>query len=133
MTGIGPPATCPSGACAAGNLLIGIVRPDGTVGALSPPLEIDDDFVRDATVPSLRPPESRFRFAGTCVQSACRHWDQDRCGLGDTVAASAPLDAHRLQRCAVRPQCQWFRQSGPAACRVCPKIVRGGHSATGAS
>jgi hypothetical protein len=106
-----------------GNLLIGIVRPDGTVASLRHPLEVDERFVERATAGGQRPPEARFRFAGACVTSACRHWTGERCGVGDAVSRAAVNEQSVLAPCAIRPMCRWWHQGGPAACSVCPHIV----------
>lgn len=117
-------ATCPSSSCSPGNLLLGIVRPDGKIAALYPPIAVDQHFVEKASGPGLRPPESRFRFAGPCVTSACRHWLNNRCSLGDAAArAGTRVPADRVPPCTVRTSCRWWSQSGVAACRICPTIV----------
>ncbi|MFD5463087.1 hypothetical protein ACFWIQ_09720 [Kitasatospora sp. NPDC127059] len=121
-------ATCPSSSCAPGHLLLGIVRPDGSVAALHPPLPVSTEFAERAAAPGLRPPEARFRFAGPCVGSACRQWAEDRCSLGDTVselgrAERAAGGEFAPPPCAVRPTCRWWAQGGADACRVCPRIV----------
>jgi hypothetical protein len=119
------PATCPSSSCSPGNLLLGIVRPNGTVAALRPPIQVDATFVAKASNNDHRPPESRFRFAGPCVMSACRHWSSDRCGLGDAVAGAARTVGEDFvpPPCAIRSSCRWWRQNGSSACQVCPLIV----------
>ncbi|MFE2151524.1 hypothetical protein ACFXAO_16010 [Streptomyces lavendulae] len=111
-----------------GHLLLGIVRPDGTVAALRPPLLVSTEFAERAAAPGLRPPEARFRFAGPCVESACTQWAAGRCSLGDVVAGlgrseRAGGDALTPPPCAVRPTCRWWAQGGADACRVCPRIV----------
>ncbi|MFI9366132.1 hypothetical protein ACIG5E_34535 [Kitasatospora sp. NPDC053057] len=124
----GSGTTCPSSLCAPGHLLLGIVRPDGTVAALRRPLTVDADFVARASAPGRRPPEARFRFAGPCVGPACGQWAEERCSLGDAVAHAAHeagVDASGtpLPPCAVRPTCRWWQQGGPAACHVCDHLV----------
>ena len=118
--------TCPSSSCEPGNLLLGIVGPDGRLAQLQPPIRVDEDFVQRASGPGLRAPEARFRFAGPCVRSGCNHWSEGRCGLGDAAAKAATRlpEPERLPRCSIRKSCQWFAQAGAAACRVCPTIVR---------
>ncbi|MFE7409874.1 hypothetical protein [Streptomyces laurentii] len=136
--GTGSGATCPSSSCTAGHLLLGIVRPDGTVAALHPPLPVSTAFADRAAAPGLRPPEARFRFAGPCVESACRQWAEGRCTLGDEVAdrgraeraERAGADASAPPPCAIRPTCRWWAQGGADACRICPGVV---HTTTVAS
>jgi len=131
MTAAEPPArTCPSSSCEPGNLLLGIVRPDGTLAGVRPPLELDATFVARAHA-GERPPEARMRFAGPCVTSRCRHWSGERCGVADLVADAAP-DGHRadLPPCPIRATCRWWSQRGAAACRICPAVVHTWSSTT---
>ncbi|WP_432840898.1 hypothetical protein [Dactylosporangium sp. CA-092794] len=118
-----PARTCPSSMCAPGNLLIGVVRPDGTLAPVRPPLELDAVFVDRATA-GERPAEARMRFAGPCVTSQCRHWRDQRCGVADLAAdaAAAGVPAE-LPACPIRATCRWWAQRGAAACRVCQTIV----------
>lgn len=126
-----PPArTCPSSSCTPGNLLLGIVRPDGTLAQVRPPLELDETFVERARA-GERAPETRMRFAGPCVTSQCRQWTGDRCGVADLVAdtaaglptaVAAGLPAG-LPPCAIRATCRWWAQRGADACRICPAVV----------
>jgi hypothetical protein len=121
---------CPSARCEPGATLLGIVNADGTVGFVTPPLQIDEEFVQRAK--QGRDPEKRFRFAGTCVESGCKQWTGARCGVidrvlgagvtGPSAVASAGTRAS-LPQCAIRSTCRWFAQSGAAACGVCPLVV----------
>jgi hypothetical protein len=135
-----PAHTCPSSTCTGGNLLIGIVRPDGTVAPIRPALEIDEAFVARARA-GQRAPEARMRFAGGCAESACGHWRDARCGLVELLTdagapagqgsadagagAGADADADAPPPCPIRATCRWWAQRGVAACRICPTIVRG--------
>ena len=87
---------CPSYRCEAGALLLGVVRADGTIAMLSGRNEVGERFVEIAN--AGRSPESRFRFAGACVEAGCQHWSGQRCGVIDrvlvkleTVVAPKPL------------------------------------------
>jgi len=122
--------SCPSARCEPGATLLGIVNADGTIGYITPPLQIDDEFVQRARLG--RDPETRFRFAGSCVEGGCRQWTGSRCGVIDRVldaaAALPPASVDvgmrtSLPRCAIRSTCRWFAQSGADACRVCPPIA----------
>jgi hypothetical protein len=123
VTGDPEPALCPSSSCSPGHLLLGILRPDGTVAGVRPPLPVDAAFVRRASAEGLRAPETRFRFAGPCVTSACQHWTGSRCRVGDAAAAAGRADAV-LPPCPIRRACRWWLDSGPAACQTCSSIVR---------
>jgi len=114
---------CPSYRCVAGAQLIGIVQTNGKVSFLGTPLGVDREFRRQAEVG--RPPEVRMRFAGTCAQGGCAQWTGASCGIADRIPASENASTAELPTCGIRPRCRWFQQRGPAACAVCPYIVRG--------
>lgn len=124
MTAVGArPSTCPSSTCTPGNLLIGIVRHDGTVVPLRTPLSVDERFAERASA-EKRPPETRFRFAGPCVESGCENWSGGRCGVADVAVAEIPASDHTaLRPCAIRATCRWWTQHGPAACRRCAYVI----------
>jgi hypothetical protein len=117
---------CPSGRCAVGSQLIGIVGPDGRLGYVDPPLEIDATFIEVSS--RGRAPESRFRFAEPCLGHHCEHWTHDQCGLIGRLSAGANelalTESSKLPRCGIRRSCRWFRQRGPEACEACPHVVR---------
>jgi hypothetical protein len=117
------PVLCPSSRCEKGHIFLGLVQGDGTVGFLSDRMTLSDDFVEVAR--QGRRPELRFRFASTCVQSACRQWKDCRCGVIDEILASVPagLRTERPPQCSIRPQCRWFQQEGEEACAVCPLVI----------
>jgi hypothetical protein len=64
-----------------------------------------------------------FRFAATCQEHACRHFDGARCGLVRKVVARLPAVTGALPRCGIRQDCRWWREEGAAACRRCPQVV----------
>lgn len=119
------PILCPSARCEEDAYLIGIVGADGAVGYVSPLLQIDASFVREAH--AGRGPERRFRFAQACAEGGCSNWDGARCQVIDR-AMSTKLTLNLtedagLPACGIRRSCRWFRQSGAEACRTCPLIV----------
>jgi len=122
------PATCPSGRCRTGAVLVGIVGPDGRVGYVNPAMPIDDEFVARAR--TGRTPESRFRFGEPCAEGRCAQWAGDHCGLIEEFLASPKAEAATsgsrtpLPRCSIRASCRWFRERGPDACAICPLVVR---------
>jgi hypothetical protein len=117
-------ALCPSGRCREGAALIGVLGPDGSVGPVTPALAVSAAFVAAAQTAAASP-ESRFRFAEPCAEAACGHWTEERCGLIDAVLdASTSAPELPLPRCAIRRDCRWFDQRGPAACRRCTALVR---------
>ncbi|MFT3720818.1 nitrogen fixation protein [Pseudorhodoferax sp.] len=70
-------------------------------------------------------PAEVFRMASPCVGSACGHFDAGGhvCRLARKTAALAPIVVERLPRCAIRPQCVWWKQEGVSACRRCPQVA----------
>jgi hypothetical protein len=120
-------ATCPSGRCREGALLVGIVGTDGRLGYITPAMPIDADFVARARLG--RTPESRFRFGEPCVRDRCAQWAVDRCGLITELLATpkgiaATSVKHRpLPACGIRNSCRWFRDRGADACAICPLVV----------
>jgi hypothetical protein len=113
---------CPSSTLESATHLLGVVGPDGRVHYVSPSLPLDDDFRFKAGRTDHA--ESRFRFAGQCVEEGCKQWTGTRCGVIDTLLGQVDgeLDTD-LRHCEVRRGCRWFAQSGPAACHVCPLVV----------
>lgn len=108
-------------------MLLGIVDKTGRVGYFTPRLEVDADFAQEAD--SGRAPGKRFRIAAPCAEGRCAQWTGSRCGLIDDLTTqenSWPppvVNAKALPRCSIRPECRWFAQVGPSACRICPFVV----------
>jgi hypothetical protein len=100
-----------------------MVSANGRVAFAQDLIVIDKEFVRVAH--EGRPPEKRFRFANSCVRGACRQWSGERCGVVDKVMDAIDSSAAQpdLPKCAIRPQCRWFMQSGKAACGICPEVI----------
>lgn len=114
---------CPSSKAQDGARLIGIRQDDGTVAILPQPLQINEDFILEANRSSRA--EQKFRFTNKCVESGCTQWTGSRCGVADKVISvihDLPVQ-EALPDCGIRPQCRWFRQNGPDACRVCPFVI----------
>lgn len=124
MTSPGKPILCPSAPCRPGAILLGLVQGDGTVCLADELIVIDETFVEEAN--KGRSPEKRFRFAGSCLRSACGQWTGTRCGVIDAVLRIVPRTEQNgvaLPRCSIREQCRWFSQSGAEACAVCPLVI----------
>ncbi|WP_460949400.1 hypothetical protein [Spirosoma daeguense] len=114
---------CPSARAEEGALLLGVVRPDKSVGFLAEPELLTAELTEAVT--SIEAPERHFRFANRCVKSGCNQWREGRCGVIDMVMA---LNAHlaepaALPFCAIRSQCRWHKQVGATSCTVCPFIL----------
>ena len=105
--------------------IIGFIGADGVVGSIAPPIPLTDEMrgALDAR------PERRFRLAGQCVESKCGNWENESCALigrmrrqlDGELREAEPTD--KLQRCAIRSACVWWRQDGPQACRVCSFVI----------
>ena len=119
--------TCPSAPCESGALLLGVAGPGKEFGYITPAVRVSDELA--AKLQARGSPERRLRFAQPCVEGRCIQWTGSRCGVIDSIldarikhptAHSAP---EALPRCAIRPTCRWFAQSGAEACRACPLIL----------
>jgi len=78
--------------------------------------------VLDLTGPA-RPAEV-LRFAAPCAESACQHFDEQRCQLASRIVQHIAPSERSLPACRLRPFCRWWREQGRAACLRCPAIVR---------
>jgi hypothetical protein len=125
MSGFPTPARmCPSYAAEADASLLGVVNDEGTVDILPKPIPVTADFLRDAARNGASP-ESRFRFTGTCVNEACRQWQDQGCRIARMAAALnvVPHGPTPLRPCAIRASCRWFTQEGAKACDGCRYVV----------
>lgn len=114
---------CPSSKAQPGAQLLGVRQEDGTVAILPQPLRIDEAFVETAN--AAAPAEQSFRFTNKCVESGCMQWTGTRCGVADKVLSvldQLPV-VEALPECGIRPQCRWFGQNGPVACRACAFVI----------
>ena len=114
---------CPSSPAQEGGLLLGVVGSDRAVRFLPEPERMTADLTE--AIAAVDAPEQHFRFAHRCVKSGCGQWSGGRCGVIDLVlnANQHLTDPTSLPRCAIRPRCRWYQQSGATACVVCPFIV----------
>ena len=117
------PILCPSSRCQKGAVLLGLVGPDGIVSYISEKMVVNQEFVQIAR--RGRTPEKRFRFAGKCVEGACKQWAGNECGVIDEVFNSLDVSGESVEipNCSIRPQCRWYQQRGAAACSVCPFVI----------
>jgi len=111
---------CPSGRCQEGSSLLGIVRQDGTIAMVNPLLPVTPEFLGAAAIHGNE--LQRFRFTEPCIEAGCAQWTGTRCGVIDKALAVLPR-VTSIERCALRPTCRWYAQSGMDACRVCPFVV----------
>lgn len=68
-------------------------------------------------------PTQVFRFAASCEEHRCTHFDGKRCRLGDRIVAMLEPIVDALPPCQIRPSCRWFAEQGGAVCLRCPQVV----------
>lgn len=73
-------------------------------------------------------PTEILRFAASCAEDACKHFDGSSCRLATRVVRVLPTVVDRLPACHIRSRCRWWRQEGKAACMRCPQIVTDSHT-----
>ena len=78
--------SCPSSTCEDGAVLLGVINEDGSVGYISTPITIDENFVKEAHKQGN--PESNFRFSNTCVEAGCQQWHTGKCGVITKIMGS---------------------------------------------
>lgn len=114
---------CPSSRAQTGARLLGIRQEDGRVAILPEPLKIDESFIDISN--QLAHAEQQFRFTNKCVESGCKQWTGQRCGVSDNLIQASQflkLD-NSLPECGIRAQCRWYNQNGAAACNICPLVI----------
>jgi hypothetical protein len=115
---------CPSARGRPGaSVLIGVVTGTPEAPRVTPTevaLEVTPELLEMAGPVS---PTEVFRFASSCQGCACPHFSNDACQLAVRSVEILSEVTDKLPHCAIRPQCRWFRQEGPAICRRCPQIV----------
>lgn len=114
---------CPSARCEEGAILLGAVHDDGLVRLLDTRIEITAEQVEQANQKGK--PETYLRFANKCVESGCKQWKNNRCGIVDEVRETLSTKdlSTTPQKCAIRESCRWFSQDGLDACRLCPLVL----------
>lgn len=124
---------CPSAPPAKHSIVLGVVRPDGSVAYLRDRLPVDPALL--TPTPDGRAPEQRLRFASPCQSAGCRQWVDGRCSVPERFSSVVAQEGHErreLPRCSIRADCRWFHQEGPSACRICPLVVtKGDHPGSG--
>jgi len=125
MDGEPPGMMCPSTPVANATVFLGMVTPRQRIAYVTPEVAVDAHLLEtlDGGAGSL---ESRYRFAGPCVEQGCGFWGGTRCELGARLTDSyAELDADdpELPRCAIRKDCRWFAEQRARACAACPHVI----------
>lgn len=114
------PLLCPSAPAAEGAILLGIANPDGSLAYVTPPHNVDRELLGRLG----QDPEARFRFAQPCIETGCKNWTGNNCGLITRLTSGQEAEAPRgdLPACSIRSHCRWFDERGPDACAVCPRV-----------
>jgi hypothetical protein len=105
--------------------VLGVVSRDGAAPRLA---YLDQPMTATPDILALAAPvavSEVFRLSARCEESKCMHFDGARCQLAARIAKLLPEVVDTLPACNIRPDCRWFRQEGPAACKRCPQIVTG--------
>jgi len=68
-------------------------------------------------------PTRVFRFAATCEEKSCSHFDGVNCRLATRIVEGLAPVVDKLPPCRIRAKCRWFGQEGAAACFRCPEVV----------
>jgi hypothetical protein len=68
-------------------------------------------------------PTELFRFAASCEERHCSHFDGARCQLGERITRELEPVVDALPPCQIRATCRWFAEQGGAVCLRCPQIV----------
>lgn len=107
-----------------GAILLGIVNEKNEIDFIANSIKITEAFVQSSKEVD-KAPEKRFRFSNICIQSGCKQWTGNRCGVIDEVLnmVEEKYWKNNLPRCSIRQTCRWFAQSGANACKVCPLII----------
>lgn len=117
---------CPSAQPGMGDAqVLGVVSRDGAAPRLA---YLDQPMTATPDILALAAPvavSEVFRLSARCEESKCMHFDGARCQLAARIAKLLPEVVDTLPACNIRPDCRWFRQEGPAACKRCPQIVTG--------
>ena len=120
---LGNPPLCPSAQPGMANCqVLGVVTEseDGPrLSYLNERLEVTGEVI--AMAAPAKPTEV-FRFAATCEESRCTHFDGHDCQLAKRIIQIMPAVVSSLPPCIVRANCRWYLQEGASACLRCPQV-----------
>jgi hypothetical protein len=68
-------------------------------------------------------PTEVFRFAASCAERSCQHFDGVDCKLASRIVAGLTPVVDALPPCRLRTSCRWYAQEGRPACLRCPQVV----------
>lgn len=118
---------CPSGEAHAPESVVLGVRSgqDGSVVYLADPVPASEVL---GEVPEGVEPRRLLRFASHCV-SGCANRRGEDCTLVERVLSRPPApETTQVPRCHLRQRCQWWTQTGVAACLRCPAVSTRHHA-----
>jgi len=114
---------CPSAQPGMANCQVLGVMTEGEDGPrisyLNQRLQVTDEVL--AMAAPAKPTEV-FRFAATCEENKCTHFDGKDCQLAKRIVQIMPAVVGALPPCIVRADCRWYRQEGGSACLRCPQV-----------
>ncbi len=90
------------------------------VAYLSEPQAVTDQLLSIAKPVT---PTEVFRFAATCAERDCEHFNGSDCQLVKRIINKSPMVVENLPSCRIRADCRWWQQEGKSACFRCPQIV----------
>ena len=73
-------------------------------------------------------PTEVFRFAVSCAEQGCVHFDGANCRLAQRIVKGLSEVTETLPPCRIRQSCRWWLQEGKAACFRCPQVVTDNYS-----
>lgn len=115
---------CPSAKFSKGAFLIGIRNEKEEMDILDEPIKITEEIFNEFKATNTKP-EKTLRLANKCIESGCKQWTGEKCGVIDDVLERVEEQymKDQLPDCAIRPTCRWYSQQGSLACKVCPLVT----------
>ena len=118
---------CPSAQPGMENCRVLGVMQSGELAYLNQHLSVTDEVL--AMAAPLKPAEV-FRFAATCQEQSCSHFDGKDCRLATRIVQILPAVTEVLPPCLIRRECRWYGQEGGAACKRCPQVTTVNYNAS---
>ncbi|MFF5924138.1 hypothetical protein ACFY8C_38310 [Streptomyces flavochromogenes] len=118
---------CPSGEAHAPESVVLGVRSgqDGRVVYLADPVPAADVL---GEVPQGVEPRRVLRFASHCVSDCVNRRGGDCTLVERVLSRPAAQEDGPVPRCHLRARCQWWKQTGVAACARCPAVSTRHHA-----
>ncbi len=115
---------CPSSKLSKGAYLLGIKNEENKIDILSEPVKVDGELLEKFNTHDTKA-EKALRFTNKCVQSGCKQWTGEKCGVIDNILEKVEEKyiEDNLPDCAIRSTCRWYFQEGASACKVCTLVT----------